>query len=129
MLNVDHLIESGGLLLIGLIVFAESGMLLGFFLPGDTLLFTAGVFAAQGKLPLFWLLVTVVVAAIIGDFVGYTIGRKNGHRIFRKTDGILFRQEYVERSRKFYEKHGGKTILLARFIPIVRTFAAVVAGV
>jgi membrane-associated protein len=128
-LNVEHIIESGGLILIGLIVFAESGMLIGFFLPGDTLLFTAGFFAAQGKLPLGWLIVTVVAAAIIGDNVGYSIGKKAGPRIFKKKDGVLFRQEYMEKSEKFYEKHGGKTVLFARFVPVVRTFAPIVAGV
>jgi membrane-associated protein len=129
MLNVEHIISSGGLLLIALIVFAESGMLVGFFLPGDTLLFTAGFFASQGKLPLGWLILVVVAAAIIGDNVGYTIGKRTGPRIFRKKDGLLFRQEYMVRSEEFYEKHGGKTILFARFVPIIRTFAPIVAGV
>ena len=115
--------------MIGLIVFAESGLLVGFFLPGDTLLFTAGFFAGQGKLPLIWLIITIVLAAIIGDNVGYEIGKRTGHRIFRKKDGILFRHEHIARAEAFYEKHGGKTIILARFIPIVRTFAPVVAGV
>jgi membrane-associated protein len=126
--NVEHIIQSGGLLLIGLIVFAESGLLIGFFLPGDTLLFAAGFFASQGKLPLLWLLVVLVVAAVIGDNVGYTIGKHTGKRIFRKKDGVLFRHEYIMRAEEFYEKHGGKTIILARFVPIVRTFAPVVAG-
>ena len=129
MFDVKHLIESGGLLLIGLIVFAESGMLVGFFMPGDTLLFTAGFFASQGKLPLLWLILIIIAAAIIGDNVGYTIGKRAGPRIFRKKDGILFRHEYIERAEVFYEKHGGKTILFARFVPIVRTFAPMVAGV
>lgn len=129
MFNVEHIIQSGGLLLIGLIVFAESGLLIGFFLPGDTLLFAAGFFAAQGKLSLFWLLAVLIIAAIVGDNVGYTIGKHTGKRIFKKKDGILFRQEYIERAEEFYESHGGKTIILARFIPIVRTFAPVVAGV
>lgn len=129
MLNVEHIIQSGGLLLIGLIVFAESGLLIGFFLPGDTLLFAAGFFAAQGKLSLFWLLVVLIVAAVVGDNVGYTIGKHTGKRIFKKKDGVIFRHEYIERAEDFYEKHGGKTIILARFVPIVRTFAPVVAGV
>jgi len=128
-LDVVHIIESGGLLLIGLIVFAESGLLVGFFLPGDTLLFTAGFFAGQGKLPLIWLIITIVLAAIIGDNVGYEIGKRTGHRIFRKKDGILFRHEYIARAELFYEKHGAKTMILARFIPIIRTFAPLVAGV
>ncbi len=129
MFEVTHLIESGGLLLVGLIVFAESGLLIGFFLPGDTLLFTAGFFASQGKLPLGLLLFVIVAAAVIGDNVGYSIGKHAGKRLFKKKDGLLFRHEYVERAEKFYEEHGGKTIVLARFVPIVRTFAPMVAGV
>ncbi len=129
MLDVTSIIESGGLLLIGFIVFAESGLLVGFFLPGDTLLFTAGFFAAQGQLPLGWLIIVVVIAAIVGDNVGYEIGKHTGKRIFTKDDGILFRKEHVKRAEKFYQVHGGKTIILARFVPIVRTFAPVVAGV
>lgn len=127
-LDPEKIIQSGGILLVGGIVFAESGLLIGFFLPGDTLLLAAGFFAAQGKLPLLWVILTVVVAAIIGDNVGYSIGRRTGHRIFKKKDGILFRQEYLEKAKEFYESHGGKTVTLARFIPIVRTFAPVVAG-
>lgn len=132
-INPEHLLQSAGvltgLLLIGGMVFAESGLLIGFFLPGDTLLFTAGFFAAQGKLPLGWLMVVVILAAIIGDSVGYTIGRRTGHKIFRKQDGLFFRQEYIAKAEEFYEKHGGKTIILARFLPIIRTFAPLVAGV
>lgn len=122
------IIQSGGLLLIGAIVFAESGLLIGFFLPGDTLLFSAGFFAAQDKLPIVGLLAVIILSAIAGDNVGYSIGRKTGHKIFKKKDGILFRQEYIQKAEEFYEKHGGKTITLARFVPIVRTFAPVVAG-
>lgn len=118
-----------GLFVIGAIIFAESGLLVGFFLPGDTLLLFAGFFAAQGKLPLGWLLVTIVVAAVIGDNVGYSIGRRTGHRIFRKKDGIFFHKDHIERAEKFYNQHGGKTIILARFVPIVRTFAPMVAGI
>ncbi len=129
MLDVSHLIESGGLLLIGFIIFAETGLLVGFFLPGDTLLFTAGFFAAQGKLGLPSLLVVLILAAIIGNEVGYEIGSRNGKRVFRKKNGVFFREEYVERAEVFYKKHGGKTIILARFVPIVRTLSAVIAGV
>ncbi len=129
MFDVAHIIESGGLLIIGLIVFAESGMLVGFFLPGDTLLFTAGFFAAQGKLPLGWLILVIVTAAIIGDNVGFTIGQKAGRKIFSKEDGKFFRKEYVTQAEAFYEKHGGKTALFARFVPVVRTFSPLVAGV
>jgi membrane-associated protein len=119
----------GGLAIIGAIIFAESGLLIGFFLPGDTLLFTAGFFAAQGHLPLAGVLIVILLTAIIGDNVGYTIGKKSGPRLFAKKDGVIFKQEYITRAEAFYEKHGGKTIIIARFIPIVRTFAPVVAGV
>lgn len=129
MFNVESLIAGGGLLLVAAIVFAESGLLVGFFLPGDTLLLSAGVFAAQGKLPIVGLIITVVIAAVLGDNVGYSIGRRTGKRIFRKRDGIFFRSEHIDRAEAFYEKHGGKTIILARFVPVVRTFAPVVAGV
>lgn len=128
MFDIEHLIQSGGILIVSLIVFAESGLLVGFFLPGDTLLFGAGLAASQGEISLLWLILAVVAAAVIGDNVGYSIGRRTGHRIFSKKDGILFRQEYLERAEKFYEAHGGKTIILARFVPVVRTFAPVVAG-
>jgi membrane-associated protein len=129
MLSVDSIIQSGGILLVAAIIFAESGLLVGFFLPGDTLLFGAGLAASQGRLPLIWLILAVVVAAVVGDNVGYSIGRRTGHRLFKKKDGILFQHEHIERAEKFYEKHGGKTIIMARFIPVVRTFAPVVAGV
>jgi membrane-associated protein len=127
--NVDSIIQSGGLAAIMAIIFAESGMLVGFFLPGDTLLLAAGVFAAQGKLPIALTIVLIAVAAILGDNTGYHIGRLTGKRIFRKKDGILFRHEYIEKAEKVYEKYGGKIMLLAHFLPIVRTFAPLVAGV
>ncbi|MBA2279214.1 VTT domain-containing protein [Candidatus Saccharibacteria bacterium] len=128
MFDIEHLIRSGGILIVSLIIFAESGLLIGFFLPGDTLLFGAGLAASQGEISLPWLIFAVVSAAVIGDNVGYSIGRRAGPRIFTKKDGILFRQEYLEKAEAFYEKHGGKTIIIARFVPIVRTFAPVVAG-
>ncbi|MFZ1323712.1 MAG: VTT domain-containing protein [Candidatus Saccharimonadales bacterium] len=128
MFDIETIVRTGGILLVALIVFAESGLLIGFFLPGDTLLFGAGLAASQGELSLPILIIAVVTAAIVGDNVGYSIGRRAGPRIFKKEDGILFRQEYLEKSEEFYEKHGGKTIIIARFVPIVRTFAPVVAG-
>ena len=128
-IDPTHIVQAGGILLVAAIVFAESGLLIGFFLPGDSLLFTAGLFASQGEISIFWLIVAIVIAAIIGDNVGYAIGRKTGHKIFTKKDGILFRQEYISQAEVFYEKHGGKTITIARFVPVVRTFAPVVAGV
>lgn len=130
-MSVDTIIQNGGLLAILAIIFAESGMMLGFFLPGDTLLLTAGVFAAQGKLPasLGLVIALIAVAAILGDNTGYQIGRMGGKRLFRKKDGILFRQSYVERAEHVYERYGGKIMLLAHFFPVVRTFAPVVAGI
>lgn len=127
-LEPEKIIQSGGLLLIAAIVFAESGLLVGFFLPGDTLLLTAGFFAAQDKLPLVPLILVIVVAAVAGDNLGYHLGRRTGHRIFKRKDGIIFRQEYLTKAESFYESRGGKTVTLARFIPIVRTFAPIVAG-
>ncbi len=128
-LDVNTLIASGGLLLIAFLVFAESGLLFGFFFPGDTLLFAAGIFAYQGHFSLWLVIGIVICCAIAGGRVGYWIGQKTGPKLFKKEDGILFRREYIEKAENFYEKHGGKTILLARFIPVVRTFAPVVAGV
>lgn len=124
-------IAQAGLWLIALIIFAESGLLIGFFLPGDTLLVAAGVMAALPNAPftIEMAIVTIFIAAVVGDNVGYTIGRYSGKRLFHKKDGILFKQEYMERAQGFYERHGGKTIILARFTPIVRTFAPMVAGI
>lgn len=118
-----------GLAIIGAIIFSESGMLVGFFMPGDTLLLTAGAFAAQGKLPLAGVIVVVALAAVAGDNVGYVIGQRYGRRLFSKPDGLIFRHEYVERAEKFYERFGSKTMLLAHFVPIIRTFAPIVAGI
>lgn len=129
MFDIESLVRSGGILIVAFIVFAESGLLIGFFLPGDTLLFGAGLLASQGEIPIVPLILAIVVAAIIGDNVGYSIGRRSGSRMFKKKDGIIFRAEYLEKAEQFYEKHGGKTIILARFTPIVRTFAPVVAGI
>ncbi len=111
------------------ILFSETGLLLGFFLPGDSLLFTVGVVAKAGHLDIVWVNVVLMSAAILGDSTGYLLGRKTGPRIFNRPDSRLFKQEYVTRTRAFYEKYGGKTIIYARFVPIVRTFAAFIAGV
>lgn len=127
-LNIDRLILGGGLLAIGATVFAESGLLIGFFLPGDTLLLGAGILASQGTLPIGWLLVVVISSAIVGDNVGYSIGHQTGKRLMKRKDGIFFRKEHIDRAEKFYNEHGGKTIIMARFIPVVRTFAPMVAG-
>lgn len=129
-LSPEKIIQAGGIALIGGVVFAESGLAIGFFLPGDTLLFAAGFFSAQGQLPnLGWIIAVIVVAAVAGDNVGYTIGRRFGPRLFKKQDGIFFKQSHVTKAEEFYENHGGKTIILARFVPVVRTFAPMVAGV
>jgi membrane-associated protein len=110
-------------------VFAESGMLVGFFLPGDSLLFTAGLFAAQGTLSLPLILIGCFVAAVVGDQVGYLFGRRVGPSLFRREDSRFFKREHVEKSQAFFARHGAKTIVLARFVPIVRTFAPILAGV
>ena len=129
MFDVTHIIQAGGLLLIAALIFGESGMFIGFFFPGDTLLLSAGVFAGQGKLSLAAVFVVVSLAAIAGDNVGYHIGKRYGRRLFRKPDGVVFRQEYVQRAEAFYERYGSKTMLFAHFVPVVRTFAPAVAGV
>jgi len=111
------------------IVFAETGLLVGFFLPGDSLLFTVGVVAGAGKLDIVLVNLLLIAAAVIGDAVGYQLGRRAGPHIFNRPNSRLFRQEHLLRTKAFYEKHGGKTIIYARFIPIIRTFAPFVAGV
>jgi membrane-associated protein len=111
------------------IVFAETGLLIGFFLPGDSLLFTVGVVAGAGQLNIALINVLLMAAAIVGDGVGFYLGRRTGPAIFNRPDSRLFKQEYLRRTHEFYEKHGGKTIIYARFVPIVRTFAPFVAGV
>jgi membrane-associated protein len=126
--NVPELIRIGGLLGLVLIVFAETGLMVGFFLPGDSLLVTAGLFAAKGDLNLLWLNVCVIAAAIVGDAVGYWIGYRAGKALYSRPNSFFFRREHLIRTHEFYEKHGGKTIVIARFMPIVRTFAPVVAG-
>lgn len=128
MFDVHQLIQTGGLLLIALIIFAESGMMVGFFFPGDTLLFSAGIIAASGNLSLITTLIVIAAAAILGDNIGYQIGKSIGPRLFRKKDSLIFRHDYIMKAEKFYEKHGSKTMLIAHFIPIVRTFAPVTAG-
>ena len=111
------------------IVFSETGLLVGFFLPGDSLLFTVGVVCGAGQLDLLLVNVVLMMAAMLGDSTGYLIGRQTGPRIFSRPDSRFFKQEYVTRTHAFYEKYGGKTIVFARFVPIVRTFAAFIAGV
>lgn len=133
MFNVTSLLSGVGviaaLVIIGSIIFSESGMMVGFFMPGDTLLLTAGALASTGKLPIVAIIGVVAVAAIAGDNTGYIIGKHYGRRLFHKEDGLLFRHEYVMRAETFYEKYGSKTMLLAHFVPVVRTFAPIVAGI
>jgi membrane-associated protein len=126
--DVQGLIHWGGTLLVCVIIFIETGLFAGFFLPGDSLLVTAGVFAAAGVLNIGTLLVAVTLCAIAGDQLGYWIGHRAGRALYRRQDSLLFKRRYVERAHKFYETYGGKTVILARFVPIVRTFCPPVAG-
>ena len=128
LLSPNSLIETGGTLLIGAVVFAESGLLLGFFLPGDTLLLSAGFLAAGGQLHFPVLLVVIVLAAVTGDNLGYHIGRHTSQRLFKRRSSRFFSSERLAKAERFYQNHGGKTIILARFIPIVRTCAPMLAG-
>lgn len=128
-LDPEELIATFGTIGLFAIIFAESGLLFGFFLPGDSLLFTAGLLASQGKLNFPVIVVGCFVAAVVGDQVGYVFGRKVGPALFRKPDSRLFKHENVERAQHFFDRHGSKTIVLARFVPVVRTFAPIVAGV
>ncbi len=127
--SLDDLIRWGGYVVLIVIVFTETGLLVGFFLPGDSLLITAGLVAASGGLNIWWLSGLLMVAAITGDSVGYAIGARIGPRLFTREKSWLFNPRHVERTRQFYARHGAKTIVIARFIPIIRTFAPVVAGV
>ena len=127
--SLDALIQWGGYALLVAIVFAETGLLIGCFLPGDSLLITAGLLAAAGHLNIWWINVLLMAAAIIGDSVGYAIGARLGPHIFTREKSLLFNPKHVERTQHFYEKYGPKTIVIARFVPIIRTFAPVLAGV
>jgi membrane-associated protein len=133
--DVQGLVRVGGLVALAAVIFAETGLLVGFFLPGDSLLVTAGLYCTSAnpdKAPLLnivWLNLVVIAAAIIGDTVGYWIGAKAGPRIFTREQSLFFSKKHLLRTRDFYARHGGKTIIIARFLPFVRTFAPVVAGV
>lgn len=129
MFSPHTILESGGLLAVALVIFAETGLLFGIIFPGDSLLLAAGLLASQHRLNLEWLVALTIIAAIAGYQVGYAIGRRAGPRIFKRKNGLIFRQEYVEKTTSFFGRHGGKTIILARFVPYVRTFVPVVAGV
>jgi membrane-associated protein len=127
--DVRALIEWGGYVGLTAIIFAETGLLVGFFLPGDSLLVTAGLLASQGYFNVWSLGLLLTAAALIGNTVGYYVGKASGPRLFRREDSLLFNKKHLARAHDFYERHGGKTIVLARFMPIVRTFVPVVAGV
>ncbi len=127
--DLIELIKAVGYLGLFGIVFAETGLLVGFFLPGDSLLFTAGILAAEGYLDISLLLVVLAGAAIIGDSAGYSIGKKFGPKIFTRENSLLFNKNHLRKAEAFFEKHGPKTIIIARFVPIIRTFAPTLAGV
>jgi membrane-associated protein len=128
--NVRELVRVGGYVGLTTIIFAETGLLVGFFLPGDSLIVTAGLLSAQPQfgLNVYVLGLLLTIAAIIGNSVGYAIGRATGPRLFTRDDSLLFKKKHLYRAQDFYQKHGGKTLIIARFMPIVRTFVPVVAG-
>ncbi len=127
--DLVELIRTAGYLGVFTIVFLESGLMIGFFFPGDSLLFTAGFLASQNVLDIKVLILGCFIAAIFGDSLGYYIGKRFGRRLFQKENSIWFHKDHLNRAQKFYDKHGGKTIILARFVPVVRAFAPVVAGI
>jgi membrane-associated protein len=127
--DLEAILRTGGVLAVGSIVFAETGLLVGFFLPGDTLLFATGFFAAQGKIGLVASILAMFIGAVLGNMMGYEIGKRSGPKVFKKQEGLFFHKDNVEKAQAFYNKHGGKTVLFARFIPIVRTLAPLIAGI
>lgn len=127
--DLEELIRAVGYLGLFGIIFAETGLLVGFFLPGDSLLFTAGFLASQGYLNIALLVLVCFVAAVVGDATGYAFGNRVGRRLFRRPESLLFNPDHLQRAERFFERHGGKAIILARFLPIVRTFIPVVAGI
>ncbi len=128
-LNVHFLISTFGYPGLFAIIFAETGLFLGFFLPGDSLLLAAGIFAARGDMNIFVLLIILATAAVLGNMLGYLFGKHVGKNLFTREDSRLFKKRHLHHARAFYDRHGGKAIILARFVPIVRTFAPIVAGV
>jgi membrane-associated protein len=127
--DLTSLIQTVGYLGVFGIVFLESGLMIGFFFPGDSLLFTAGFLASQGYLDIKLLIAGCFIAAVAGDSIGYYLGQKFGRKLFNKENSIWFHKDHINRAQRFYDKHGGKTIILARFIPVIRAFAPVVAGI
>ncbi|TMI77437.1 MAG: DedA family protein [Bacteroidetes bacterium] len=128
-MHLESLLPAMGYFGITAIIFAESGLLIGFFLPGDSLLFTAGFLASQGIFNIYFLAFLMFAAAVIGDSVGYAFGSKVGKRLFQKKESVFFHPDHLKKAESFYEKHGKKTIVLARFLPVIRTFAPIVAGI
>jgi membrane-associated protein len=126
--GLKELIRNGGAPLVCTIVFIETGFFVGFFLPGDSLLVTAGIFSAAGVIPLRWLLLPLMACAIAGDQIGYWIGRTMGPALYRREDSLFFRRSHLQRAHDFYEKYGGRAVIFARFVPIIRTFCPPVAG-
>lgn len=131
LMHPQSIIHYGGLYLLVIVVFAETGVMVGFFLPGDSLLFTAGLLTAAGVIDnsIFTVLISVSLAAILGDNLGYFVGKKMGQSLFKKKESWLFKPEYVTITKQFYDKHGGKALIVGRFLPIIRTFAPILAGV
>jgi membrane-associated protein len=131
LLNPESIIRYGGVLLLLFVVFAETGLFFGFFLPGDSLMFTAGLLCATGiiKIPIILLILYIIIAAVTGNMVGYLFGKKIGVLLFKRKSGFFFKQEHLKRASNFYEKYGGTALILCRFLPIVRTFAPIVAGI
>lgn len=129
--NPESIINYGGWMLLFFVIFAETGLLIGFFLPGDSLLFTAGLLCGIKLFPvnIFFLVIGLCISAILGNMVGYWFGKKSGQTLFKREDSLIFKKRYVEITRDFYAKNGGKTLVLGRFLPIIRTFAPILAGV
>ena len=127
--DVESLVRIGGIAGLTVIVFVETGLLIGFFLPGDSLLVTAGLFAARGDIAVLPLIVALSIAAVLGDTVGYNIGKRSGPRLFTRADSLFFNKKHLVTTKEFYDRHGPFTIVIARFVPIIRTFAPVVAGI
>lgn len=126
--DVQGLVQAGGYVGLSVIIFVETGLMVGFFLPGDSLLVTAGLFAAKGDLNIFTLNALLMTMAVLGDATGYLIGRKLGPSLYNRDDSFFFKKKHLVATKEFYERHGGKTIIMARFVPVIRTFAPVVAG-
>lgn len=127
--DLEAILRTGGVLAVGAIVFSETGLLVGFFLPGDTLLFATGFFAAQNKIGLIAAILAMFIGAVLGNMLGYEIGKRGGPKVFKRQEGLFFHKDNVDKAQAFYNKHGGKTVLFARFVPVVRTLAPLIAGI